>query len=66
MVTTKEKPEVDAQKTMIKDSNHNTMKSHQITKEDRKEEARNKVSTNSWKTMSYMALISSYLFIIMT
>lgn len=36
MITTKEKSVVNIQKIMIKESQHTTTKSHQITKEDSK------------------------------
>lgn len=64
MATTKVKLRVNTQKTMIKDSSHTTTKSHQITKEGRRESK--KQSVYKQKTMSYMALISPYLFTITT
>ena len=61
MVTTKQKPIIDSQKIMRKESKHNSTETHQITREESKRRRKKERRTaNSQKTMIKMA-ISTYL-----
>lgn len=62
MATTEEKPVVDTQKIMIRDSKHTTNKSHQITERAGDEQSNKGTTKQSEKTK--MTIVNPYLIIL--
>ena len=63
-VNTKQKLIIDTQKIKRQESKHTTTEKHQVTKEEPREEERNKGITKQPETMNKMVIISPYLSII--